>query len=457
MNFASLLPGVRQLRAPVIAGVLSLLTVFLWLEKPIADLWEDPDLSGLQNIEGFIGKAGALAALAFVAYLVGSLVVDVAMSVVRAVSSVVVRRNKVDVADSYLFGIIVTRANSRKAGRLRRIAQGFELRILPMWRDGYAGLGRRITRIVSEGGESCLPNSFGKQLQTAQQHQGYEIRNEDEVRRDALEQFKDDVVQEIASGTVAARLLVSDSYGRLREEYDRHSAEAELRLGIALPFLALLITVAVELRPAPGLIVCFAGFLLLMAIVWHGLTSLRQAGDILGLAIGDLGLSTPMIDLAQRQVELKGPQLSPAELDRARVRSENAAVQLLPICSNGVRSLVSPDGLFFVGEVRGLTDEIEKLAVQLLNAEVRERFHQMVFVIRNASALAEAGEEFPRVVASTVEDLARNAVSHVLSGEELQNARVLSNWRLIIEAHYEDMDRAAREHRDEERRSRTQD
>ena len=78
------------------------------------------------------------------------------------------------------------------------------------------------------------------------------------------------------------------------------------------------------------------------------------------------------------------------------------------------------DGHYFQQGLQALTDEIERLAVQLLDGEARERFHRTVFVLRHSSALANAEGVFARNVATTVEYLARNAVTHVLSGEELR-------------------------------------
>ena len=73
----NLLPGLRELRAPLAAGYLWITTAALWLivkldwmpeERP-----DNQDLAQLWDIGGLLGKAVLLGILTFVAYLIGSL------------------------------------------------------------------------------------------------------------------------------------------------------------------------------------------------------------------------------------------------------------------------------------------------------------------------------------------------------------------------------------------------
>jgi hypothetical protein len=77
MLFASLLPGLRALRAPLAAGYIALLAAFLLAGGHFAS---EESATGLvksfYDASDVIGKAGVLAAISFVAYLIGSVISD---------------------------------------------------------------------------------------------------------------------------------------------------------------------------------------------------------------------------------------------------------------------------------------------------------------------------------------------------------------------------------------------
>lgn len=73
---ASLLPGLRQLRAPLIAGALCIASLFLMLYESSRTSLAQEDLSaGLEALSDLLGAQGRLAALSVVTYLVGAGVV----------------------------------------------------------------------------------------------------------------------------------------------------------------------------------------------------------------------------------------------------------------------------------------------------------------------------------------------------------------------------------------------
>src|SRR5215217_1059506 len=92
----NVLPGLRELRAPVAAGYMWLITIWLWLDhfriiprsRPLDDSW----LAGLWSIGGAIGATTLLAILTFVAYLIGSfLEIDVDNSRLRRIIPPILR------------------------------------------------------------------------------------------------------------------------------------------------------------------------------------------------------------------------------------------------------------------------------------------------------------------------------------------------------------------------------
>jgi hypothetical protein len=93
----NILPGLRELRAPLAAGYMWLITAWLWLDhfglvpesRPVDDGW----LARLWIIGDALGAATLLAILTFVAYLIGSfLEIDVDNPILNRVVPFVVRR-----------------------------------------------------------------------------------------------------------------------------------------------------------------------------------------------------------------------------------------------------------------------------------------------------------------------------------------------------------------------------
>jgi hypothetical protein len=71
---ANLLPGLRELRAPLAAGYLWLLGAWLLVEPHIADRTDATGaVAALYDLESAAGPLGVVAGVSFVAYLIGSL------------------------------------------------------------------------------------------------------------------------------------------------------------------------------------------------------------------------------------------------------------------------------------------------------------------------------------------------------------------------------------------------
>jgi hypothetical protein len=93
----NILPGLRELRAPLAAGYMWLITAWLWLDhfrlipesRPVGGGW----LAGLWSISTALGATTLLAILTFVAYLIGSfLEIDVDNSRLLKIIPLILRR-----------------------------------------------------------------------------------------------------------------------------------------------------------------------------------------------------------------------------------------------------------------------------------------------------------------------------------------------------------------------------
>lgn len=80
---SSLLPGIREIRAPFVAGFISLLALYLLLDKQIAVLTQPSSADdGVKMVLNLLGLTGRLAVAGVVTYLVGALILQ-AMQQIR--------------------------------------------------------------------------------------------------------------------------------------------------------------------------------------------------------------------------------------------------------------------------------------------------------------------------------------------------------------------------------------
>jgi hypothetical protein len=97
---ANLLPGLRELRAPLAAGYAALLAVFVWAggRLPSSDQPAGA-LSDLQDAADKLGAGPTLAILSFVAYLLGSLIADAATAFFKRVGRSITQRGRRSLTD----------------------------------------------------------------------------------------------------------------------------------------------------------------------------------------------------------------------------------------------------------------------------------------------------------------------------------------------------------------------
>jgi hypothetical protein len=72
---ASLLPGLRELRTPLVVGWIWLVTIWVAFGRYLGSLTSIPLVRDVVELSGVLGQATILALIAFIAYLLGSLIV----------------------------------------------------------------------------------------------------------------------------------------------------------------------------------------------------------------------------------------------------------------------------------------------------------------------------------------------------------------------------------------------
>lgn len=116
MPLASLLPGLRDLRAPFAGGLLWLLYIWLALTARIANpatLLEQWPWSSMASIVDSLGSIGATAVAAFCAYLIGAVVVDPLNAAIESFTLRTIRSSKRSRLQTLFF-----RFNKRKIERI---------------------------------------------------------------------------------------------------------------------------------------------------------------------------------------------------------------------------------------------------------------------------------------------------------------------------------------------------
>jgi hypothetical protein len=220
---ASLLPGVRQLRAPLACGYLWLLSAWLLL----ADQIPRPGNAGggilgdVYEIATVGGRSVILGAITFAAYLIGVLSVHVA-SLTPALRG-------------------IPRGGGTRDGSARSAAKPSGAGRVAL-RD--AVLGQLTQRVATD-----------EDLKTQLEHTGTYCGvtrdiDDREVRRGLLDvrydvnYYVEDLEQDLSN--MPLRLLADDEKRDVHGEFDRWRAEAEFRAAVVLPLIALVVVLAVR-------------------------------------------------------------------------------------------------------------------------------------------------------------------------------------------------------------------
>ncbi len=254
---ASLLPGLRQVRAPIAAGFVWLVTAWLALADFVPHSSEGATgvFRDIYAIAGVAGEAGISASAGFIAYLLGILSVQVS---------------------SALFAV-PTNIRARRGGRVA------SLQALPPPSDqGRRALAETVVRELVE--RSSRDDDLMEMLkQTGIECGARSLKDANVLAsmvwvRLNIDRYVDKIVADLPH--LPLRLIDDSGRKELFGEFDRRRAEAEFRAAVALPLVGLSVVLAVRVSPwfAFGLVVPA-----ILAVQAH--LSAVSAADVLAAAM----------------------------------------------------------------------------------------------------------------------------------------------------------------------------
>lgn len=299
----SLLPGLRELRASLVAGLLWSACLYVWLAEELTTISETEVVERIHELAAYVGTGGLFVVLALLSYIVGSLSVSATERLVGAIGILSER-----VADEeQTFFIRESDLVGAKGRRVASIRRSVLAQFLPIRQNGVSRVYSRLSRFIDDWGVEGMPPEF---LSMAA-HPSTEVRDEG-PEPFGVWLFERSVFHDVIKGDISSRLLTKAEYQSVYQEYDRHRSEAELRLAICLPGTALSATLAAE-GTFTAVAFALSTMLLLFAVLGQALSRRAQAGDVLAVAVGDDLISTPTLDRAMWWTERNSHSLSTAE------------------------------------------------------------------------------------------------------------------------------------------------
>jgi hypothetical protein len=304
----NLLPGLRELRAPLAAGYIWLFAAWLAFNGDI------PEPAGAANFFDQFEALGAAAALTFAAYLIGSFLSDLFGFVWYAIR--LVRIGPISGSpESYPVGML---GDNRLRERLIRI-QASE----PLSPEGAAALDEVAKRTVRR----IPPERRGDVDRRVFRDADYRVRGPGGPRwllgrRTAYEPWKlkvgdsaDDeqtlalhVVAALGDELDTARFRLLSEEKDLFHEVDRLSAEGEFRLAVTPP-----LTAVVAVLAATASLLWLLALLPLGVLVMLGLMRQEQSGDRIVYAIRAAKIRTPTLEQLDAEVTKNAETAAPAE------------------------------------------------------------------------------------------------------------------------------------------------
>jgi hypothetical protein len=308
---ASLLPGLRQLRAPLAAGYLWL--VAAWLV--FADLIPDGNhahgvLRKAYDLAGAVGTSTVLAAATFVAYVLGVLSVQITATAVPGLG--VFRRRRPSADRPQL--VIATPSKSRNTV-VRKVVRTLQSAVAAFSTDRNTALQQAIRGLrlgvatPSEGGKATLREAVldelvqrsakdsrlkGRLEETRSSFDQSLNLNDPAVRRALLDaRIKvDSYASELEKDLplMPLRLLGEGKQQEIYGEFDRLRAEAEFRASIALP-LVVLVGVA-GWRVSPWWLIAMVAPVMLVAEARRSVTA---AADVMAESIRARAAPSPLL------------------------------------------------------------------------------------------------------------------------------------------------------------------
>jgi hypothetical protein len=292
---SSLLPGLRELRAPFAAGVLWMLAAWIHWEPFIptaADAEKMPGLaSSFYRLHGVLPDVALGAAAGFIAYLIGSLSEALLSDRLRALF-------RVSLATENQILNPLTRLTVDALRRLaRRTRTEIEAQLAPtgksvadflavereasLRREGEGMWRRALSRIQSTELVQMFFDKLGAERRRQQRQRRLIMRHAAAPPPEAMPERE---LAELAildlDVVTTARLLGKDQ--ELYSAIDRHRAEVEFRLGVIPPLFALFVTASLRLPQVwnSALVVSF-GVAAAVGLYWDALKQQREANGLL--------------------------------------------------------------------------------------------------------------------------------------------------------------------------------
>lgn len=235
-----LIPGLREVRAPLLAGGLLLAAVYLVLFDSAGDVLGESEVSdSLQSLYDLLGRNGLLAGAAVVAYLVGTVFTRLMTLAMRSFTFRLVPR----VAEPAFVQAAAPRP--RLLHFCRPFSRPSIRRILPLCEQRQCRAEDVLTDIIASGGKRLLS-----------------------THRD------------------------------LYMEYDRLGSEADLRLAVVFPALVLAVVVAFQVPATLAtevIALAVVGLIALLVLV-DAMTLTRHANSMYAHAVADGLITTPTLD-----------------------------------------------------------------------------------------------------------------------------------------------------------------
>jgi hypothetical protein len=307
----NLLPGFRELRAPLAAGYLWLLVPWILWTPACADSELTKSVCRLDSVFSGVGL-GAVAVASFAAYLLGALSITFCSAPLRRWLQVGgVRRAE-----------HLQPVSARAVRYLERVASDTVDRLSLALALTETSLKDVLDEVLSNEppppsrsrpwqrrpgrapAQSRLDSPSRRRPWRRQPEDGpMELRAdspapppEEEVNRDRLVKAMARELDDI----VLTRLLGRDP--DLFSAIDRHRAEVDLRLAIIPPLVAVLAAVAIGIPLIAAFAVAAGAILFVAALGWDALATQRQANDELAAALADGRVPAPALERVEAEV-----------------------------------------------------------------------------------------------------------------------------------------------------------
>lgn len=326
---SSVLPGLRELRAPLSAGFLWLLTLWFAFERAVPD---SADASGAvasaYRLGGLLETIGLGAAITFAAYLVGSLSVFLFTGLLRRVmrASPQPPRNWRDTLSPGAWQAlqeVVDGAAQRLNAVLSLSGLGIDDAI-DQFRQGPRGPNGSPTMLRAQRPRWWRRRlaKYGRPREYALLPAEWELPDERARRR-----LSELVVLDLP---VIASTRLLGKHPDIFSAVDRDRAEVEFRLAVVPPVLALAIAVASHESAWLGLLIVIVGGAIVVGLLLDAINQQRQANDLI-------------LDLLQVN-EITAPSLERLEAwaaDRADRTPSKLLARHIGELSRSIRTLLS--------------------------------------------------------------------------------------------------------------------